>query len=396
MYYLISFLLLLEVTFQLLKRFSYNFSMSGDSGAFVSVLFIYSFIVSLFFVYAAGRSLSIRQLFATVIKSPLPFGLLALSIGLLENVNAAVILFLQSYYWLFVFSFCLSVWGRQSREYVSSNLITGRLTCKYIFLLVMTFSVVISVIQYVTTYSFEREWFEHSNTTLSYAGLTNFGTSIRLIGPFSGMIDFGFFVLFSMAYLRFNFIGMASVIVVLVGIGSKAILLSSIISAFLSQLTFLWKRHFVYLGVAATVPIFYYLYNNFLNDIWSIKNGYLSIATLAPRLEMWASALTDVSLLGQLGVNLSQGNALRPLDSSFLFLATDCGLLFTIIFTAQIINFILHCYHSGYIYIAVVALVFVLAMFTQVNALMRFTLLIFCFLISPWGYSNGTASNPRQ
>lgn len=396
MYYLVSGLLLFEVTFQLLKRFSYNFSVSGDSGAFVSVLFMYSFIMSLFIVYLVCRGLSVRQLIVILCTSPLPFGLSALVIGIAQSGITAVTLFLQSYYWLFLFSLCLRVWGRHPRHYVSSNMLTGRILCKSIFLLVIAFSVVIAVIQFVTIYSFENEWFEHSNTTLSYEGLTNFGTSVRLLGPFSGMIDFGFFLLFAMAYLRLRPIGSALIMVLLVGIGSKAILFSSIISAFISQTSFLWKRHFVYLGIVFMVSMFYYAYNNFLTELWSLKVGLLSISTLAPRLEVWATALTDLSLFGNIGINLSQANGLRPLDSSFLFIATDCGVLFMVIFTAQIINFMVYSYNSGNIYIAFVALVFVLAMFTQVNALMRFTLLIFCFLISPWGYSNGTTSNQHQ
>ena len=371
---------------QFLKRSSYIISKNGDANFSIIAIFVISAIFYLAMLRNIFKNISVKKVVAIFFKSGTGFILFATLIGFLNNGVSAILMFLQSYVWVLLLALVMARWPltekihRTIRERRS-----GQKLVFYTIFCCLFFAVAVSMIQYTSQYSLEMDWFALSGTSLSYSGLTNFGTSTRLIGPFSGMLDFSFFILFSILLLARYSKRLLLGGILLVPIGSKSLMISFVISLFATYFKNLVTKNFLYLIITLSFGALYLVHEYYLSILWNLPAGFFSVGTLAPRLEMWAASINSITLFGSMGSNLSNVGFVKPLDSSFLFLATDCGLLFTFIFIFNILSAAVGYFKAGDTKASIFIMFFIFSMFTQVSVLMRFTILLYVYFLSPWG-----------
>jgi len=193
--------------------------------------------------------------------------------------------------------------------------------------LLLTFA----IFQVQSDYAFEKPWFEFSGTSLNYDGVTNFGQAAKAFSMMSGPTDFAVFGLFAFA------VGIATRTWGLPLLGGAIILMSGtrgVLIAIPAWVILTWvsadnvRRNYLIFVAAFFVCIFIYS-DELISLLYALPNSRFSLATLAPRIELWLQ-LEPISVLsgGGIAANLaldSLTDAPTVIDSGLIYLLTELG-----------------------------------------------------------------------
>lgn len=196
--------------------------------------------------------------------------------------------------------------------------------------------VVYAIVQVQTDYAFEKPWFKFSGTSLNYDGVTNFGQAAKAFSLLSGPTDFACFGLFILTVgiasrtLSLNMLGVA----ILVMSGTRGILIAVPIWIGLTWLSVESVRRNYLLFLVVFFAGTFVFAEQLITILYTLPNSRFSLATLAPRIELWMK-LEPVSLIagGGLAANLSLENLVDApvvIDSGLIYLITELGVPLTV------------------------------------------------------------------
>jgi len=237
---------------------------------------------------------------------------------------AAILAVRNTYLWIFI-ALLFTVSFKQPIGRAAARSLVG------ITQLLALFLIVYALIQVQSDYAFEKPWFEFSGTSLNYDGVTNFGQAAKAFSMMSGPTDFAVFGLFAFA------IGIATRTWGLALLGGAIILMSGtrgVLIAIPAWIILTWlsadnvRRNYLIFVAAFFVCIFIYS-DELISLLYALPNSRFSLATLAPRIELWLQ-LEPTSVLsgGGMAANLaldSLTDAPTVIDSGLIYLLTEIG-----------------------------------------------------------------------
>lgn len=191
--------------------------------------------------------------------------------------------------------------------------------------------VAFAIVQVQSDYAFEKPWFKFSGTSLNYDGVTNFGQAAKAFSMMSGPTDFACFGLFAFA------VGIATRKWSLNLLGAAIIVMSGtrgIVIAIPIWIALTWtsaghvRRNYLIFLAAFFVGIFVFS-DQLITVLYALPNSRFSLATLAPRIELWmklepASFITGGGLAANLSLE-SLADAPTVIDSGLIYLLTEIG-----------------------------------------------------------------------
>lgn len=243
---------------------------------------------------------------------------------LLSGPAAAILAVRNTYLWilaalLFAVSVEQPIGRGAARTLVSAT--------QLLSVLLVTFA----IIQVQSDYAFEKPWFKFSGTSLNYDGVTNFGQATKAFSMMSGPTDFACFGLFAFA------VGIATRTWSLTLLGGSVIVMSGtrgILIAIPVWVMLAWvsaanvRRNYLILLAAFFVCIFIFS-DELITLLYALPNSRFSLATLAPRIELWMQLEpTSVISGGGMAANLSLDSltdAPTVIDSGLIYLLTEIG-----------------------------------------------------------------------
>jgi hypothetical protein len=188
-----------------------------------------------------------------------------------------------------------------------------------------------AIIQIQSDYAFEKPWFEFSGTSLNYDGVTNFGQASKAFSMMSGPTDFACFGLFALAVgiatrtWTLNLLGAAIVAMS----GTRGILIAIPIWILLTWVSAVHIRRNYYILITTCFGLIVLFSDGLINLLYALPNSRFSLATLAPRIELWMSLEPTGFITGRgFAANLSPenlANAPTVLDSGLIYLLTEIG-----------------------------------------------------------------------
>lgn len=248
---------------------------------------------------------------------------------LISGPAATILAVRNTYLWiLFTILFCIS--AKQVIERNSTRSFVG------VTRVLSFFFLIVATIQIQSDFFFEKPWFEYSGTSLNYDGVTNFGQAAKAFSLFSGPTDFAVFGLFAFC------IGISSRALGLVSLGAAILVLSGTRGILLAvplwfAITWLSASH-VRSGYLLAIAIFFTLAFFFSEELvsilYSMPNARFSLATLAPRIELWMKLdLADLVVGGGFAANLALENladAPNVIDSGLIYFLSEMGVVMTV------------------------------------------------------------------
>ena len=247
----------------------------------------------------------------------------------MSGPSAAILSIRNTYIWILA-TLLFAVSYKQNAEGDPASLLIGATKFLSIILIIFAFY------QVQTDYAFEKAWFELSGTSLNYDGVTNFGQAAKAFSLMSGPTDFAVFGLFGFS------IGIAGRSWTLKVLGACIILMSgtrgiliAIPAWFLLAFTSVAhvRRNYI-LSITAFFTLIFIFSNELIALLYALPNSRFSLATLAPRIELWLQLDINKFLTGGgFAANFSSENltdAPTVIDSGLFYLFTEIGAPLTI------------------------------------------------------------------
>lgn len=244
--------------------------------------------------------------------------------SLLSGPAAAILSLRNTYLWilaalLFTISVEQPIGRGAARTLVSAT--------KLLSILLIAFAIV----QVQSDYAFEKPWFEFSGTSLKYDGVTNFGQASKAFSMMSGPTDFACFGMFVLAVgiatrtWSLNFFGA----LIIMMSGTRGILFAIPIWFALTWLSERHMRRNYLIFIALFFTSIFIFSEQLISLLYAMPNSRFSLATLAPRIQLWTN-LEPTSFLsgGGLAANLSLESldiAPTVIDSGLVYLLTEIG-----------------------------------------------------------------------
>jgi hypothetical protein len=242
-----------------------------------------------------------------------------------------------------------------------------------------------AVVQIGTDYAFERPWFELSGTSLNYDGVTNFGEAAKAFSFLSGPTDlacFGVAVLAIAVRARSLVLGALGATVLVLS-GTRGILFA--IPAWLLLRT--WGPRRLILGFLAglvcALAVVLLWGDEIVAYLYALPNSRFSLATLAPRIQMWMAIEWDKLLTGGgIAVNVSENLTDAPvvIDSGLIYLITEIGLPATLAVYALLLRAAQRDMRTGHGALALALGVFAVASIAQIPLQTRLPNFLLCVI----------------
>ncbi len=191
--------------------------------------------------------------------------------------------------------------------------------------------IVYALIQVQSDFAFEKPWFNFSGTSLKYDGVTNFGQAAKAFSMMSGPTEFACFGLFAFAVgvtaRTWSLLLLGAVIILMSG--TRGVLIALPIWVILARVSAdNVRRNYLTFLAAFFICIFIYS-DELINLLYELPNSRFSLATLAPRIELWMQLEpTSVITGGGMAANLaldSLTDAPTVIDSGLIYLLTEIG-----------------------------------------------------------------------
>lgn len=257
------------------------------------------------------------------------FSIVTLFTTSISGPSATILAIRNTYLWILA-TLLFATSFKQNAEGESVKLLIGATK------LLSTTLIIFAVFQVQSDYAFEKPWFELSGTSLNYDGVTNFGQAAKAFSLMSGPTDFAVFGLFSLAVgiagrsWTLKILG-ASIILMS---GTRGILIAIPAWILLAHISATNVRRNYLLSIAAFFSIIFIFSNELVALLYALPNSRFSLATLAPRIELWLELDIQKLLIGGgLAANLSIDNltdAPTVIDSGLFYLFSEIGAPLTI------------------------------------------------------------------
>lgn len=204
-------------------------------------------------------------------------------------------------------------------------------------------------IQNILDFQLEIPWFTYSNTSLVLEGVRNFGNANKIFSFLSGPADFAYFGLF-VTIIGFKGGDNKLVIIgllILIYSGTRSVLYAIPIWILL---TIVFKRNAIialWVGISSAILLMAANVNFLINYFYSMANSRFSLATLAPRVEIWSSFNVENLLIGGgLAYNITSSGSdfsVGVLDSEILYFISELGLPIYLCVMMIFSKFLLSC-----------------------------------------------------
>lgn len=308
-----------EAFIQFGKRSVYLFSSSTSSSHYAMLLVGDLIFLGLFATMLSQLKFQRRHLIITGL-----FLCILLYTALISGPSAAILAMRNTYLWILAtLLFAVSV--KYPIGHGAARSLVG--TTQLLSVLLFTFA----VIQVQSDYAFEKPWFEFSGTSLNYDGVTNFGQAAKAFSLMSGPTDFASFGLFTLAVgiatrtWSLNLLG-ATIIIMS---GTRGILIAIPVWMALAWASAYHIRRNYLIMIAAFFASIFIFSDELITLLYAMPNSRFSLATLAPRIELWLELKPENLLIGGgLATNLSLDSlASAPIviDSGLIYLLSEIG-----------------------------------------------------------------------